>query len=84
MSGRNYPRREIQAQLKDLGRYRADVERERDDLVERMTEKGHELDRRLDGIARSAAEWSARAGAAGISESEVVELLGLRSRPTTD
>jgi hypothetical protein len=76
--------KEIREQLADLGDYRAEVQAERDELAEtydRMLDVGKELDARLDRISRSTAEWSARAGAKGIPEGEILELLGL-PRPT--
>lgn len=75
-----HPEEEIRHELADLGAYRAEIEAERDELAKsfnRILDEGRHLDRKLDGIARSAAEWSVRAGGAGIPEREVIELLGL-------
>ena len=64
----------------EISSYRAEIEAERaviSQKAERLLDEGRELDARLDRLTRSVAEWSQRAGEAGITRDEVIRLLEL-------
>lgn len=79
----SHSNREITRNLVELAGYRADVEREREVLrksAANLVERDRVLDLQLIGLSRSIAEWSTRAGAAGFSETDVLNLLGMGQR----
>jgi phage shock protein A len=66
--------------MEKIAAYRREIEAEREELrsrVERILGEGRDLDARLDRLTRSTAEWSLRAGEAGMDRAEVLRLLGL-------
>ena len=81
-----HPQKEIRHQLAEIAAYRRELEAERNKLAERVEQiasEGRELDARLDRLMRSAAEWSQRAGEAGIDRAEVLKpgSAGVRRTP---
>jgi hypothetical protein len=84
-----FTRTEIREQLADLGAFRQEVlvdhERALKAATRRLNEVRDELEvlgaehiRQAGHLDRAVAQWSTRAIAAGMSEGEVLELLGIR------
>jgi hypothetical protein len=84
-----FTQEEIREQLTDLGAFRQEVladharamratARRLDEVRDELEKLGTEHIRQVGHLDRAAAQWSARAIAAGMSEGEVLELLGIR------
>jgi hypothetical protein len=87
----HFTRKEIREQLTDLGAFRQEVLDEHDAEIrgacqrldqvrQELEDLGVEQRRQMGHLDRAAAQWSARAVSAGMSEAEVLELLGVQER----
>jgi hypothetical protein len=77
-----FTQKEIREQLTDLGAFRqevlADHARALGELRQKLESLGAEHIHQVGHLDRAVAQWTARAIAAGMSESEVLDLLGIR------